>query len=643
MSSVAPPIEASQAKPHAAPLALSLAALGIVFGDIGTSPLYAFKACFAAEYGLSPSPESVAGLLSLIVWTLTIIVSIKYVAVIMRADNAGEGGILALLALVLPANGATGTRDPGGPRRPVPYLAALGIFGAALLYGDGVITPAISVLSAVEGLTVATPRLASIVVPLAVVLLIALFALQRRGTATIGRLFGPVMALWFGVIAILGAVEVIRAPEILRALDPRHAVRFLFAHGVGGFLVLGAVVLAVTGAEALYADMGHFGKRPIRRAWFALVFPALLLNYFGQGALLLRDPHTVVNPFFHLAPAALLYPLVALATAATVIASQALISGAFSLTQQAINLGYSPRLRVLHTSAAEPGQIFIPAVNTALAVLSLALVVGFQSSTSLSAAYGIAVTGTMAVTTLLFYMLARGRWGWSRWSALAVAGGFLLVDGVFFAANVVKIARGGWVPVVIAIVVFTIMMTWHRGRSLLIEFRGADALPLDRLFETLTLHPPTRIPGIGVYLTGHQAGVPRVLLHHLEHEQVLHESVVLLSIEYARVPVVPDAERLDVEAREHGFVTVVARYGFQESPLVAAALEHLKLASLLAGAGGRVTYYVAHERVLPTGHAAMPVWRKRLFAFLSRNAHPATDFFGIPPNATVELGEQIEL
>ena len=631
-------------RPRAAvPLALSLAALGIVFGDIGTSPLYAFKACFAAEYGLSPTPESVAGLLSLIVWTLTLIVSVKYVAVIMRADNAGEGGILALLALVLPGNSASGATNPAGRGGALPYLAALGIFGAALLYGDGVITPAISVLSAVEGLTVATPRLGSIVVPLAVGLLIGLFALQRRGTATIGRLFGPIMAVWFSVIAILGAVEILRAPEILAALDPRHAVRFLFAHGVGGFLVLGAVVLAVTGAEALYADMGHFGKRPIRRAWFAFVFPALLLNYFGQGALLLRDPNTVVNPFFHLAPAALLYPLVALATAATVIASQALISGAFSLTQQAINLGYSPRLRVLHTSAAESGQIFIPAVNTALAVLSIGLVVGFRSSSSLSAAYGIAVTGTMAVTTVLFHMLARRRWGWSRWSALAVAGGFLLIDGVFFAANVVKIARGGWVPVVIAIVVFTIMMTWHQGRSLLVAFRGADAIPLDRLFESLAQRPPTRIPGTGVYLTGHQDGVPRVLLHHLEHEQVLHDCVVLLSIEYARVPAVPDAGRLDAEAREHGFVTAVARYGFQESPFVAAALEHPKLASLIAGTGGRVTYYVAHERVLPTGRAALPVWRKRLFAFLSRNAHPATDFFGIPPNATVELGEQIEL
>ena len=643
MTSATPATGTSRARPPAAPVALSLAALGIVFGDIGTSPLYALKACFAAEYGLTPTPESVSGLLSLIVWTLTVTVSIKYVAVIMRADNEGEGGILALLALVLPGNGPEAARKTPGRSRALPRLAALGIFGAALLYGDGVITPAISVLSAVEGLTVATTRLARLVVPLAVVLLMALFALQRRGTATIGRLFGPVMGVWFAVIGILGAVEVVRAPEILRALDPRYGFRFLFAHGLGGFLVLGAVVLAVTGAEALYADMGHFGKRPIRRAWFAFVFPALLLNYFGQGALLLRDPSAVTNPFYHLAPVALLYPLVALATVATVIASQALISGAFSLTQQAINLGYSPRLRVLHTSAAESGQIFIPAVNTALAVLSIALVIGFKSSDSLSAAYGIAVTGTMAVTTVLLYVLARGRWGWSRWTAGAVAGAFLLVDGVFFAANVVKIARGGWVPIAIGIVVFTILMTWHQGRSLLVAFRSAGALPLDLLFESLANHPPTRIAGTGVYLTGHHGGVPRVLLHHLKHEQVLHQLVVLLSVEYLRVPVVPEAERITVEPRAHGFVTVVARFGFQESPAVATVLEHPELASRISQVGGRVTYYVAHERVLATGSAAMPMWRKRLFAFLTRNAHPATDFFGIPPNATVEMGEQIEV
>lgn len=419
---------------------LSLATLGVVFGDIGTSPLYAFKACFAPGYGIAPSREAVAGLLSLIVWSLTITVSVKYVAVIMRADNEGEGGILALLALVLPSAQQAPAPDRSAPVR---HLAALALFGAALLYGDGAITPAISVLSAVEGLTVATNRLDRVVVPLAAILLVGLFALQRRGTGMLGRLFGPVMAGWFAVIGILGAMEVVRAPEILRALNPWDGLRFLLAHGVTGFLVLGAVVLAVTGAEALYADMGHFGKRPIRLAWFAVVFPALVLNYFGQGALLLRDPGAVANPFYHLAPKLLLYPLVALATAATVIASQALISGAFSLTQQAIYLGYSPRLRILHTSAAESGQIYIPFVNGALAVLSLSLVLGFRSSTALGAAYGIAVTGTMAVTTVLFYVLARTRWEWSRFRAGAIAGGFLIVDGTFFAANVVKITRGG--------------------------------------------------------------------------------------------------------------------------------------------------------------------------------------------------------
>jgi KUP system potassium uptake protein len=546
-------------------LALSVAALGVVFGDIGTSPLYAFKACFAAGYGIVPSRDAVAGLLSLIVWALTITVSIKYVAVIMRADNEGEGGILALLALVLPREHTASTPVRSAGFR---HLAALALFGAALLYGDGVITPAISVLSAVEGLTVATNRLDRVVVPLAVILLVGLFALERRGTGMIGRLFGPVMAGWFAVIGILGAAEVVRAPEILRALSPGDGLRFLLAHGVSGFLVLGAVVLAVTGAEALYADMGHFGKQPIRLAWFAVVFPALLLNYFGQGAVLLRDPGAVANPFYHLAPKLLLYPLVALATAATVIASQALISGAFSLTQQAINLGYSPRLRILHTSAAASGQVYISFVNSALAVLSIALVLGFRSSTALGAAYGIAVTGTMAVTTLLFYVLARTRWEWSRLRAGAVAGGFLTVDGIFFAANVVKITRGGWVPIAIAIVVFTVMMTWHQGRALLMTLRGTDALPLPRLFESLAHHPPRRLPGTGVYLTSHHTGVPRVLLHHLKHEYVLHEIVVLLSVESAHVPLVGETARVTVDIHEHGFVSVVAHFGFLESPVI---------------------------------------------------------------------------
>jgi KUP system potassium uptake protein len=623
---------------------LSIVALGVVFGDIGTSPLYAFKAYFAAGYGLAPTPDVVAGLLSLIVWTLTLTVSVKYIAVIMRADNEGEGGILALLALVLPREGGP-DEPPPTPARTTAFrhLAALGLFGAALLYGDGVITPAISVLSAVEGLTVATSRLASAVVPLAVVLLVALFMLQRRGTTVIGKLFGPVMVAWFVIIGALGGAEVVRAPSILRALDPRHGLRFLVAHGVGGVLVLGAVVLAVTGAEALYADMGHFGKRPIRFAWFALVFPALLLNYFGQGALLLRDERAVANPFYHLAPAVMLYPLVTLATAATVIASQALISGAFSLTQQAIHLGYSPRLRVLHTSAVESGQIYIPAVNAALAVLSLALVLGFRSAEALGAAYGIAVTGTMAVTTLLFYVLARTRWGWSLWRAGSVAGAFLVVDGVFFAANVVKIARGGWVPIVIGVVVFTLMTTWHAGRSLLIALRGADALPLDQLFESLNHRHLTRIPGAGVYLTADRGGTPRIVLHHIKHEQVLPEIVVLLCVEYVRAPAVAEVKRIAVETHEHGFITVVASFGFLESPLIGRVLEHPALAPLIARANGQVTYYVAHERVLTSGHSVMPLWRKRLFAFLARNAHPATDFFGIPPNATIELGAQIEL
>jgi KUP system potassium uptake protein len=629
----------SRPSPARKSLALSLAALGIVFGDIGTSPLYAFKACFSPEYGLAPTRESVFGLLSLISWALTITVSVKYVGVIMRADNDGEGGILALLALV--THREKTPAPASAPGRQARYLAALGVFGAALLYGDGAITPAISVLSAVEGLTVAATRLGPLVVPLAVALLLALFAFQRRGTASLGRVFGPLMALWFVTIGILGASEVVRAPEILRALDPLFAIRFLGAHGLAGFLVLGAVVLAVTGAEALYADMGHFGKRPIRMAWFVLVFPALVLNYFGQGALLLRDARAAANPFYNMAPTLLLYPLVGLATVATVIASQALISGAFSLTQQAIHLGYSPRLRVLHTSEAHAGQIYIPAVNAALAVLSLSLVVGFRSSNALGAAYGIAVTGTMAVTTLLFYVLARQHWGWSRVAAAAVAGGFLIVDAVFFGANVVKIARGGWVPVAIAVCVFVLMSTWHRGRALLVALRGADSFPLEHLFRSIAEHSPTRIPGRAIYLSAHRGGVPRVLLHHLKDEQVLHESVVLLNVEFTHTPLVADEDRVRVESLAHGFVQATVRFGFAETPTVTTALAAMN--PPLLPVHGRVTYYLAHERVLAGPNPTMAAWRKRLFIFLVRNAHPATDFFGIPPNATIELGSQLEI
>ncbi|GAC1686964.1 MAG: potassium transporter Kup [Gemmatimonadaceae bacterium] len=534
---------------HTALVPAAIAALGIVFGDIGTSPLYALKACFAAEYGLTPDAPTVYGVLSLILWSLTVVVSVKYVIFIMRADNEGEGGILALLALLRPAAapGQSPALDPAA--RATGALAALGLFGAALLYGDGLITPAISVLSAVEGVNVATPALARFVVPTSVALLLALFLVQSKGTARLGGLFGPVMGLWFATIAVLGGREIMQRPGVLAAVNPVYAARFLVAHGTHGILVLGAVVLAVTGAEALYADMGHFGRKPIRAAWFAAVFPALLLNYFGQGALLLRDPHAVANPFYQLAPAALLYPLVVLASAATIIASQALISGAFSLARQTIQLGYSPRMRIVHTSASEAGQIYVPAVNSILAVGCLALVLGFRSSDALSAAYGIAVTGTMAITTLLFYVVARRQWRWSLVRAGTVAAAFLAVDVTVFGANLTKIAQGGWVPLVVASTLFLLMTTWHWGRRILLQRRRATAVPLETLLTTLAAKPPVRVPGTAVFLSSHSDVVPGALLPQVTHSHVLHAQVVLMSVEAADTPTVPPTEQVRVAAR----------------------------------------------------------------------------------------------
>jgi KUP system potassium uptake protein len=630
---------------------LALAALGIVFGDIGTSPLYALKACFSPEYGLAPTPANVLGVLSLIVWALTLVVSVKYIAFIMRADNCGEGGILALLALVRgPPDvakpdgtpGAAATPPPPGAGRRSATLVALGLFGAALLYGDGVITPAISVLSAVEGLEVATPVLARVVVPLAVILLVALFLVQRQGTGRVGRVFGPVMLLWFVIIGTLGVREIGARPGVLRALDPLHGARFLAAHGARGALVLGAVVLAVTGAEALYADMGHFGRRPIRLAWFALVFPMLLLNYFGQGALLLRDPAAAANPFYLLAPPAMLYPLVVLATVATVIASQALISGAFSLTQQAMQLGYAPRLRVLHTSARVAGQIYVPTVNGALMVGCVLLVLGFRSSDRLSAAYGIAVTGTMVITTVLFYVVARTRWGWPRLVAGAVVALFIAVDGAFLLTNLVKIAHGGWVPLAIAALVFTLLTTWERGRLELLARRRAAGRPFEAFVAELEASLVARVPGTAVFLTGQSKGAPPVLLRYIAHTRTLQDTAVLLSVLSTDRPAMADDERVTVDRLPLGFVRITARYGFMELPRIDEAL----LASHATGVvldPRETSYVVARERVVPDGPARMARWRKQLFALVQRNAHSAPDFFALPPDRVVELGAQVPL
>ena len=607
---------------------LSLAALGVVYGDIGTSPLYAFRECFSPEYGLAPTVSTVYGLLSLIVWSLILIVSVKYIVFIMRLDNHGEGGILALLALLL-------------QRRRRGVLIALGLFGAALLYGDGVITPAISVLSAIEGLTVSTPQFSPYVVPSTLLTLFLLFFVQRYGTASIGTVCGPIMLIWFVLIGVLGVGEIMRGPAVLLALNPWYGVSFLIEHGLASLLVLGAVVLAVTGAEALYADMGHFGRSPIRLVWFGLVFPALVLNYFGQGALVLRVPDAVQNPFYLLAPRHLLYPLIAIATLATVVASQALISGAFSLTQQAVQLHYSPRVSIIHTSRAEVGQIYIPAVNMALLMGCLLLVLGFKSSSALAAAYGIAVTGTMAITSVLFYVIARERWQWSVWRAGALAGVFLTIDLAFFGANIVKTARGGWLPIAIATAIFLIMTTWNRGRELLQGILAQAALPLDRFIAEVRRANPPRVPGTGLFLTPTVDGAPLVLQRHLTFNKALQQEIVLLSITTEEVPEVQPAKRVTSEALTEGFYRVNARYGFMEKPDVQ------DIIAICRGRGMKLevddtTYYLGRTELLPTGPVRMMRWRKRLFGVMARNASSATDFFNIPPNRVVELGARLE-
>jgi KUP system potassium uptake protein len=607
---------------------LALAALGVVYGDIGTSPLYAFRACFSADLGLPRSPANVYGVLSLIVWSLILIVTVKYVVVIMRLDNRGEGGILALLALLLQKQ-----------RRGV--LIGLGLFGAALLYGDGIITPAISVLSAVEGLEVTVPELRHVVVPATFVILLLLFTVQRFGTARVGGVFGPIMLGWFATIGILGGVEIARAPEILLAFNPWYAVQVFVHHRIAGFLVLGAVVLAITGAEALYADMGHFGRGPIRLAWFAVALPALLLSYFGQAALVLRVPEAFENPFYLLAPPAFLYPLLGIATLATVVASQALISGAFSLTHQCVQLRYCPRVSIVHTSRAQAGQIYIPAVNAALMVGCLCLVLGFRSSTALGAAYGITVTGTMAITTVLFAVLARRLWRWSLWRTAAVAGVFLVIDLAFATANLAKIRQGGWVPLAIAAGLFLLMTTWNRGTALLSRWLSRGTMPLETFLAELQHLKPPRVPGTAVFLTTHIDGAPLVLQHHLRHNKALQEEVILLAITIAEVPEVALRKRVTVEALPLGLYRVRARYGFLEGADVTDILAHCRAAGIRAE-DDETTYYLGRTRLLPTGPAPMMRWRKRLFGLMARNASSAADFFRIPPDRVVELGARVE-
>jgi KUP system potassium uptake protein len=622
---------------HHAPLAkLALLATGVVFGDIGTSPLYAIKECVDPDHGVAATQANVFGVLSLVAWSLTMVVTVKYLTFIMRADNRGEGGILALLALV-PSRTAPGSARIG-------LIAGLVIFGAALLYGDGVITPAISVLSAVEGLGVATTRLTPLILPLTVVILVGLFWVQERGTASIGKVFGPIMLVWFVTLAVLGARQIATYPAVLGAIHPGHAVHFFATHGWQGFVVLGSVVLVITGGEALYADMGHFGRVPIRFAWFGLVMPALLINYFGQGAWLIGHPKaTGENPFFALVPANLIYPMVFLATVATIIASQALISGAFSLTRQAVQLGFFPRVTIVHTSGESEGQIYVPEVNTALAVACVGLVLGFKESNALAAAYGIAVTGTMAITSIVYFVVLRQTWGWPLWRALPLVAVFLSFDLPFFGANALKFFSGGWFPIAAAVAIFLVMTTWKKGRALLGRNIASKLLPVDVFVADVGEHSPHRVAGTAVFMSSNPAGVPIVLLHHWKHNQVIHQTVVLLSVISETVPEVRSRDRVTARSLGHGFYQVTARYGFMQTPNVPQLMDQVATHHGIPYEPARTSYFLGRETLLTSGDSKMFRWRKGLFSFISRNARSATQYFGIPPDRVVEIGMQINL
>lgn len=637
--------------PRATVAALSLAALGVVYGDIGTSPLYALKECVYGPHAVAVTEANVLGLLSLIVWSVVLVVSVKYLTFIMRADNQGEGGILALLALI--PERVSKHRKLGR----LSMLTGLILIGAALLYGDGIITPAISVLSAVEGLEVATTSLKSAVVPLTVAILISVFAIQKRGTASIGRLFGPIMVLWFVTLAGLGIRSIAAKPEVLKALSPHYALGFFAANGFHGFAILGSVVLCVTGGEALYADMGHFGRRPVRVAWYALVLPALLLNYFGQGALLIAAPEearaTIAqNPFYALAPSsAFIYPMVALATLATIIASQALISGAYSLTRQAVQLGYLPRVTIKHTSSETEGQIYIPSVNWALAVGCVGLVLAFQASTNLAAAYGIAVTGTMAITSIAFYVVARERWHWSALKTGALVAGFLVIDLAFLGANALKFFHGGYVPIAIAAAIFFAMRVWKRGRALLAQYFTKAATPLESFLAGIGEGrfqcsdgnlPVARTPGVAVFLTSNASGTPPLLMHHVRHTLALHATVLLVTVTTEGVPRVT-GDRFTLEALDHGFYRVAIRVGFMETPDVPRALQALVARHKLGFSPAQITYYLGRETLLATSHGEMGQREEQLFAFLTKNSQNATRYFAIPPERVVEIGMQIDL
>ncbi len=615
-------------------LTLSIAALGVVFGDIGTSPLYAIRECFYGDYAIEASKANILGVLSLIFWALIIVVTLKYLTFILRAHNHGEGGIIALTSLM---------RPQGAMKKNLAWtLVAIGVFGASLLYGDGMITPAISVMSALEGINVITPHLEAYVVPLTVLILLGLFSIQSRGTGKVGSLFGPVILVWFSTIGILGGIEVVTKPAVLLALWPGYALHFLAANHIHGFLVLGAVFLVVTGAEALYADMGHFGAKPIRLVWGGLVLPALFLNYFGQGALLLQKPAAVSNPFYALVPAWGMIPMVILAMAATIIASQAVISGAFSLTLQAVQLGYLPRIKIIHTSAQQKGQIYVPVVNWILMISTITLAIAFKSSSKLAAAYGVAVTATMLISTILFYEVARKKWKWNPFFLIPLVSFFLIVDISFFLANVSKILHGAWFPLAIGAIVYIIMMTWRRGRELLAAQMKTRAISQEDFQNSIAENPPKRVEGEAVFLTGHPDVVPVSLLHNLKHNKILHSEVAFLHFHTEEVPRVPNNEKVTVEKLGSGLHRVFARYGYMERPNIRNILQ-LAVQQGLEFRVETLSFFLGREKLTPSRHPKMSHWRIHLYEFMSRNALDASDYFNIPPSQVIELVVTLQL
>jgi KUP system potassium uptake protein len=614
--------------------ALTLAAVGIVYGDIGTSPLYTLKTIFDPEHGLALNTPNLLGIVSLIFWGLTMIVSLKYVTLVLRADNRGEGGIMALMALAL--NSVTRAS------RWHYVLMIIGVFGATMFYGDSVITPAISVLGAIEGLEVAAPGLENYVVPLTIIVLLALYSVQRRGTAGIGKWFGPIMIVWFAALAIMGVINIIKAPVILHALNPWHALQFMYDNQFIAFVALGAVVLAFTGAEALYADMGHFGKKPIRAAWFMVVFPALALNYLGQGGLLITHPEAVSNPFFHQLGSWSVYPLVVLSTMAAVIASQATISGTFSMTKQAIALGLLPRMRILHTSESEIGQIYIPAVNWLQFIVVLIAVIGFGSSDKLAGAYGIAVTATMLATTFLTFFVTRYRWKLPLWLCIGATGFFIVIDIMLFSASTLKLFHGGWFPLLLGTILFTVMMTWKRGRELVFENLQKHAIPLDDFLQSLFVAPPERVDGTAIFLRGESDGVPHALLHNLSHNKVLHERVVFLTVHIVEEPYVPLAEQAKVTALGHNCYQVNVSYGFKDEPNIPAVLDQCSELGLTFEMM-ETSFFIARQTIISTPGSGMMPWREHLYVAMSRNARGAADYYQVPPNRVIELGTQVEI